>query len=58
MQSLPCILLHHLGINASLLALSKLGWNLGGVWDGSRFQLQCGAVVYNINLNSLKIFLI
>jgi hypothetical protein len=27
-------------------------WVLGGVWDGSRFQLQCGVVVYNINLNS------
>jgi hypothetical protein len=27
---------------------------LGGVWDGSRFQLQCGAAVYNINLNSFK----
>jgi hypothetical protein len=28
--------------------------NIGGVWDGFRFQLQCGAVVYNINLNSFK----
>jgi hypothetical protein len=28
--------------------------DLGSVWDGSRFQLQCGAVVYNINLNSFK----
>jgi hypothetical protein len=29
-------------------------WILGSVWDGSRFQLQCGAVVYNINFNSFK----
>jgi hypothetical protein len=26
----------------------------GVVWDGSRFQLQYGAVVYNINLISFK----
>jgi hypothetical protein len=31
---------------------------LEGVWDGSGFQLQCGAVVCNINLNSIKIFVI
>jgi hypothetical protein len=24
------------------------------VWDGSMFKLQCGAIVYNINLNSFK----
>jgi hypothetical protein len=27
---------------------------MGGVWDVSRFQLQCGAVVFNTNLNSFK----
>jgi hypothetical protein len=25
-----------------------------GVWDGSRFYLRCGVVVYNTNLNSFK----
>jgi hypothetical protein len=28
--------------------------HLWGVWDSSRFQLQCGAVIYNINLNIFK----
>jgi hypothetical protein len=37
-----------LGISADTTQL------LRGVWDGSRFQLQCGVVVYNINLNSFK----
>jgi hypothetical protein len=27
---------------------------LGGVWNDSGFQLQCEAVIYNINLNSFK----
>jgi hypothetical protein len=25
-----------------------------GVWNGSRFQLYCEAIVYNINLNNFK----
>jgi hypothetical protein len=35
-----------------------MGIYYGGVWDGFKFQLHCGAIVYNINLNSLNFFLI
>jgi hypothetical protein len=28
--------------------------NLGDIWNGFRFQFQCGAIVYNINLIIFK----
>jgi hypothetical protein len=45
------VLMYHIVISYTLF-----GFDLGGVWDCSSFQLHSGAVVYNINLNSLKIF--
>jgi hypothetical protein len=50
-----CTIIIH---NDITLSMSRL-WSMlivvfRGVWNDSRFQLWCGAVVYNINLNSLK----